>query len=170
MPLLLPGSPGGLALETRAKWPIPNEVRPELPTVVLEASVELHKESFPDANLRSLTGTYNCMGPVVANRRVWVDPEHFVQILQGDGYRKLRGVKEVEPGDVVVYRDHKGEICHVGIVVRKNVVIPGEQEEPLQVLSKWGADGEYTHGMSAVPFYLGKPAEFWTDRKGVKRC
>jgi cell wall-associated NlpC family hydrolase len=76
------------------------------------------------------------------------------------------GVQESEIGDVVVYRDGSGEVCHVGIVARKNLLIPGSQEDPLAVLSKWGADGEYLHNMTDVPELLGRPAEFWTDRKG----
>ncbi len=30
-----------------------------------------------------------------------------------------------------------------------------------------GADGEYFHDASDVPYLLGKPSEYWTDRKGL---
>jgi hypothetical protein len=102
---------------------------------------------------------------VVACRRTWVDPEHLVRILRDDGYRQLAGPEKAEIGDLVIYRDGANDVSHVGIVVRKKVLIPGQQEEPLEVVSKWGADGEYVHDMSYVPELLGKPVEFWTDRK-----
>jgi hypothetical protein len=68
-------------------------------------------------------------------------------------------------GDVVVYHAPDGEVCHAGIVIGKNVLAPGQQADPLKVLSKWGADGEYLHDLSALPALLGKPAEFWADRR-----
>ena len=36
---------------------------------------------------------------------------------------------------------------------------------PLRGLT--GGDGEYLHEMSKVPGYLGRPAEYWTDRRSV---
>jgi len=51
--------------------------------------------------------------------------------------------------------------------LRKNLLLAGGQEDLLTVLSKWGADGEYIHGASRVPAYLGTPAEYWTDRRTV---
>jgi hypothetical protein len=156
-----------LALETRAGRAIDNEVRPERPKVALDASAALFKRLFPKAELRSLTAVYNCVGLVVANRRAWVDPDDLIRVLREDGYRQLANVMEAELGDVVVYHDAGGEVCHVGIVVGKNVLIPGQQEDPLRVLSKWGADGEYIHDLSKLPAYLGTPGQFWTDRRGT---
>jgi hypothetical protein len=104
---------------------------------------------------------------VVANRRTWVDPQHLIQILKQDGYRKLSGEAEADVGDVVVYRDNGGEVCHAGIVTRKKLFDPTNPKDTLVILSKWGADGEYFHDASSVPELLGQPAEFWTDRKGV---
>lgn len=156
-----------LLIETRQRWCIPNEVRGERPREALAASVELFRGLFPDAQLRSITATYNCVGMVVASRRVWVDPEHLIRVLREDGYRRLNQEAEAEPGDVVAYHDSDGEICHVGIVLRKNLIIPGTKDDPLTILSKWGADGEYVHASRRLPFLLGVPAEFWTDRRIV---
>jgi hypothetical protein len=102
---------------------------------------------------------------IVASRWVWVDPEHLLRVLQEDGFRQLDRDLLADVGDVVVYEDEAGELCHVGIVIRKNLLLPGQQQDPFQVLSKWGADGEYLHDMSDVPDLLGKPKQFWTDRK-----
>jgi hypothetical protein len=50
-------------------------------------------------------------------------------------------------------------------VSRKRIVDPSNGADYLQVLSKWGADGEYLHDLTDVPYLLGRPAEYWTDRK-----
>jgi hypothetical protein len=156
-----------LLLQTRAKWSIPNDLRKERPVVALRAAVDLMRELFPEARLRSITSTYNCVGLVVASRRTWVDPEHVVKILADDGYRQLQRPEEAEAGDVVVYHDPDGEPCHVVIVVAKNLTIPGQSRDLLTVLSKWAADGEYVHDLTNLPLLLGQPAQDWTDRRSV---
>ncbi len=55
----------------------------------------------------------------------------------------------------------------MGLVSRKKIVDPHKGTDYLQVLSKWGADGEYFHDLTDVPYLLGRPAEYWTDRKGL---
>ena len=166
--LLRPGQPAypSLLLETRARWQIPNEMRPDLNPVVRAESIRIWRENRPNARLRSITGTYNCIGLIVASRRTWVDPGDLLRVLTDDGYRRLRGEAEAELGDVVVYRDHAREVCHAGIVVRKNLYDPTNPGEALVVLSKWGQEGEYEHDASDVPELCGQPVEFWTDRKG----
>src|SRR5688572_17421766 len=111
-----------LLLQTRARWQIPNELRPERNPEALRAAIAIIRGFNPDAILRSITATYNCVGMVVASRRTWVDPEHLVRILLEDGYRRLNRQEEAELGDVVIYHDHNGAACHVGIVVRKNLL------------------------------------------------
>jgi hypothetical protein len=139
----------------------------ERPIAALKAAVDLIRELFPEARLRSITGTYNCVGLVAASRRTWVDPEHIVKILTDDGYRQLPRPEDAEAGDVVVYHDPAGEPCHVGIVVTKNLAVAGESRDLLTVLSKWGADGEYLHDLTKLPSVLGRPAQYWTDRRSV---
>jgi hypothetical protein len=163
---VLPREPP-LALETRARKPVHNEIRLERPKAALDASVALFGSLFPNARLRSLTAVYNCIGMIVANRRVWVDPEDLIRVLREDGYRRLASAAEAEPGDVVAYHDRHGEVCHAGIVVARRVLVPGDDRDLLIVLSKWGADGEYVHASLELPGYLGAPEEFWTDRRGT---
>lgn len=55
--------------------------------------------------------------------------------------------------------------CHVAVVAWKNLLLANGQNDLLTVVSKWGADGEYIHGASKVPGFLGVPAEYWTDRR-----
>lgn len=126
-----------LLLETRKKGKIPNQMRPELPPVVREASLQMWKEKKPNARFRCFTGTYNCIGMVVASRRTWVDTEELLRILDEDGYRKLATEAEVDFGDVVVYRDTAGRVSHAAIVTRKKCYDPENPGDTLVVLSKW---------------------------------
>jgi len=139
----------------------------ERPVVALRVAVDLIHELFPESRLRSITGTYNCVGLVVASRWTWVDPEHLVKILTDDGYRQLQRPEDAEAGDVVVYHDPDGHPCHVGVVVTKNLAVAGESRDLLTVVSKWGADGEYVHDLTKLPLLLGQPAQYWTDRRSL---
>ena len=66
-----------------------------------------------------------------------------------------------------MYHDSHDEPCHVGIVLRKNLLIPGDSRDLLTVVSQWGADGEYVHEVTKLPSLLGRPAQYWTDRRSV---
>lgn len=105
---------------------------------------------------------------MVASRRTWVDPDYLLPILNDDGFSKFVSFSEAQPGDVLVYR-YKGEICHAGIVWRKNLFDPEHPRDSFVVLSKWGQEGEYLHDASDVPALCGQPSECWTDRKEVGR-
>jgi hypothetical protein len=133
-----------ILLQTRRKWKIPNELRPERPRAALLAAIDHIKDIRPNAKVRSISAQYNCMGLVVACRRVWVYPEHAVKILTDDGYTQLGGPEQADLGDVVIYHDEKGEPVHIGIVAGKNVLMPGVPSDPLTVLSKWGATASIT--------------------------
>lgn len=154
-----------LALQTRDGWDIRNELRSEAALVSLKAFNDVWTTKYPDLQVRSLTQTYNCGGMVFANRRVWVDPEDFHQILIRDGFRQLANSHDVERGDVVIYLDDSKAPCHVGLVLAKNVYSPEYPRDPVLVLSKWGAAGEYIHDLLMVPDVYGKQVEFWTDRR-----
>src|SRR5438874_2045743 len=91
MTVALPKEIPSLVIQTREKWPIPNDLRPELSTQELRHWVQFWQGRFPNIRLRSVTNVYNCMGLVVACRRVWAYPEDLRKILVDDGYRQLRG-------------------------------------------------------------------------------
>jgi hypothetical protein len=172
MPVLLPGhepprpEPIGIEIQTRLKWPIPNELRKDLHPEVRKASIEMWKKNRPRATLRTFSGTYNCFGMVVACRRVWVgEPESLLRVFQDDGFRQLAGEGEVKIGDVIVYRNEKRVITHAGIVIGKNLFDPDNRRDTLSVLSKWGHEGEYEHDALDVPIVFGTSLEFWTDRR-----
>lgn len=154
-----------LVIQTREKWPIPNDIRPELSERELQHWVEFWRRRFPNIRLRSVTNRYNCMGLVVACRRIWAYPEDLEKILQDDGYRQLAGPHETEPGDLVVYHDEDGAPQHVGIVVDRPMIVEGINDDPITLLSKWGGCGEYVHKSREVPEAFGQATEFWTDRR-----
>ena len=82
-----------------------------------------------------------------------------------DEYRKLSPGEVPEVGDVVVYKDQRGNVSHVRLIAQ---VIPGARQEPeFRVLSQWGQDGEYFHNINDVNPLLGSANEFWTDRGGL---
>jgi hypothetical protein len=104
---------------------------------------------------------------VVTHRRAWAFPENLLKILKDDGFNRLSGPEEAFIGDIVLYQADNGEIAHVGVLHEKILASSSRDTGDIwKVLSKWGADGEYIHDASYVPELLGKPTEYWTDRKG----
>ena len=85
-------------------------------------------------------------------------------ILDDDGYRAVE-VRDVQPGDVVTYRDSTGNVSHVGVVISHDKDLPKAQWKTT-VLSQWGADGEYIHDVGDVHELLGKPYKFYSERSG----
>ena len=152
-----------LPLATKRGEQIPNEQREQAIIESMEARRELVLKGRLSARVRSLSSTYNCMGMVFASRRTWIEPEHVAMILQDDGYRPVSDEDELYPGDVVIYRDNRGEVSHVGIVtdIRINLI---QASREITVLSQWGESGEYLHLVDDVHPGLGQPSEYWTER------
>lgn len=155
-----------LPLATKRGTRIPNERRREHAPIRLQAAKDIVLRSHPVAQMRSLSATYNCMGMVFANRRTWIDTDHLQLILQEDNYRQTT-IDDIQPGDVIVYRDELGSVTHVGLVscIEVNLADLSEDMHKVTVLSQWGADGEYFHPADEVNERLGNPTEYWTDRQ-----
>jgi len=74
---------------------------------------------------------------------------------------------EIQPGDIVVYMNPTdNQVAHVAVVIGIKVDYSKAFRE-VSVISQWGADGEYIHLIDDVPDFLGKPKEFWTDRRSI---
>lgn len=154
-----------IPLATRQGSWIPNVRRPEQPPDTLMVYIDWYKEKLPKARLRSSTAVYNCVGLVFASRRTWVDTRVVPTILREDGYDRLAGLADVEIGDLVIYRETRGNtMTHIGIIVEQRAHVPSAEWE-ITVMSKWGAAGEYIHPLKDIPIHYGEPAEFWTDRR-----
>ena len=170
IPIIGQGGPDdtqSIKLSTKSGSWIGNERRQEFPPEILHAHVQAH-ESYATrvgARLRTISATYNCVGMVFANRRVWIDSDLVRDILKGDGLKRVNAASDIEIGDVVLYVKN-GEVVHVGLVSGK--VTQQDCSIAFQVISKWGADGEYFHQISELPEFLKfDTLEYWTDRKGV---
>ena len=149
---------GGLALETRRKRQIPNKyyaTAGELPREIVNIE-RVFRNQHPRARLVCSSALYNCGGLVFGSRRVWIEPDHFRQILADDGY--VTATLPFQPGDIVLY-EFSEEIAHVGFVhCVSPVILPGQNPE-VWVRSKWGPAGEYVHEIKDVPVLFGRPLE-----------
>ena len=162
-PLVVAGRAETLQLQTRRKNWIRNELRRERPPIARQTAIELILESHPDVTIRSSSAVYNCIGMVVASRRTTVEPCDLLSVLQDDEYRKI-DVDSAAAGDVIVYRDNRGEVTHAGLILWRTVLTSNETD-PFKVLSQWGMDGECEHDSLDVPDVYGRPTEYWTDRR-----
>lgn len=127
--------------------------------------VKVISSCCPSAKPRSITQTYNCVGLVFASRRAWIEPHHFHKILGDDGYRQLGGIDEAKVGDLIVYKNPKGEFAHVAILIKKVPIIVGSNRIRVWALSQFGYDGEWIHPHDKVPERCGMAAEYWTERR-----
>ena len=127
------------------------------------AVIEMHRQQYPIARLRRPpSGQYNCHGLTLANRRTGIHDLSIVgQVLRDDGYRKI-SMREVEPGDVVVY-DEEGELAHSGLVVEVVKIAGIGNFRVPRILSKWGQAAEYSHMATEGP-YAADAIAYWTDR------
>ena len=145
-----PKDRNAIQLATRAGTWIKNERRLERAPEALAAAIAMCAPF--GGTLRSITGTYNCVGMVFASRRTWVQPDELAPIFGDDGYREIADSEAME-GDIVLYRDGSGDPCHVGVVFQRTTDVSSATTE-LIVLSKWGANGEYLHGRNQLPVLL----------------
>lgn len=150
-------------LATSRNRRIPNARRAERAPQSLQAARDFVTRKHPSARVRSLSATYNCIGLAFATRRTWVDTAHVKMILDDDGYAPIEE-RDVQPGDLAVYRDREGNVTHVGIVISH---VPDVEAAiwRTRVLSQWGADGEYFHDLADVDEWLGKFEQFYTERR-----
>lgn len=80
--------------------------------------------------------SYNCHGWTFARGRRALDTSEVRMLLTNGQYRN---VESPEAGDIVIYYDSQGDICHSGIVKatgRNGFVL---------VESKWGSAGRFLH-------------------------
>jgi hypothetical protein len=156
--------PDYLPLSTKNKRPIQNAQQKEKSPEQLRAAVEFAMALCPGITLRSLSATYNCLGLVFASRRTCIDAEHTEWIMSDDEYQVVQERKDVERGDLVIYRNKKSEVTHVAVVWDKCLDVETGKWS-FYCLSQWGSDGEYFHAEDEVPVWLGTCSEFRSERK-----
>jgi len=130
-----------IRLETSKRTGIANSQVPEISHYERNLNERVAR-LFPGIKQRTeMSPMYNCHGMTFASRRTRVfDPLAVQRILADDEWIEIE-LKDVLPGDVVIYFDEEGDANHSGIVVGT---------EPL-ICSKWGSAGEFIHPLDQVP-------------------
>ena len=135
-----------LALETRRKSGIDNEMKRDTPPVGFDEQVKAYKKKYPKAIHRPVRpcNTYNCHGLTFAARRTWIhDSLEIKKILEEDDYEEIKP-QSVMAGDIAVYFE-KGDAWHSGIVVEITPAGP-------RIISKWGQCHEVVHLIPECPY------------------
>ena len=144
MRILLPSSE--LNLHTRCENQIENVINRGPIRAGDQMMSDNMRRKYPNATHRPTMPSrrYNCHGLTFAARRTWIwKPSEVSKILNDDDYTQVN-LREVLPGDVVVYVQ-RGDIEHSGIVIANNGFIP-------LVLSKWGPNHEVIHRVNDCPY------------------
>ncbi|HTV16304.1 MAG TPA: hypothetical protein VME68_16420 [Acidobacteriaceae bacterium] len=156
--------PAALKLYTSCNNFVSN-VRPvdELAPHILERAFRDMRRLCPNAEPRSQSSLYNCVGMAFANRRTQVDAVHIPKFLEDDRYRQIHE-SEACRGDIVVYfRDDVPR--HVGVVWEIRPMLHGSMAVDHWILSQWGEAGEYFHRRFDVPSVYGNDCRYWTERR-----
>jgi hypothetical protein len=167
MALLVGTPPKEIILQTRVGHSVPNSQSCE-PDADSRDFYDRIRETHAWVHRKPACGVYNCFGLVWANRRTAIYEEHSIsQILDEDGYRKLRIDEQPLPGDIVIYlrfSDQVRNTYHAGVIMELVEQRIGGRVP--WVLSKWGgALGEDMHEIRDVPpLFSGCAIEIWTDR------
>src|SRR2546429_4975443 len=121
-----------IRLETSKRNGIPNHQDSELSAFHLNWSREIGKD-YPRARSRtSPSAGYNCHGLIFASRRTRIEESSGIQtILKDDDYKEV-ALKDVLPGDIVIYYSDSSDPNHSGIVLESG----GDLIVPI-ICSKW---------------------------------
>lgn len=145
-----------LALETRARSPIKNEVYVGPVTLQMTAMVATYRAKYCRAFHRSVgpCETFNCHGLTFAARRTHVDSIHVRDTLRDDDYDQI-AASDIEPGDIVLYvHSATGEVDHSGLIVEvlETDLGAGRKLKVPKILSKWGNLHEVVHTLDDSPY------------------
>jgi hypothetical protein len=98
--------------------------------------------------------SYNCHGWTFTGGRYFLPDDAVEPILRDNGYRL---VEQPELGDLVVYRNDHGAVCHTARVWAV------QEDGPVLLESKWAWIGRYLHPPDATPFGSG-----WTYHRSAR--
>src|SRR6476619_3349116 len=96
-----PGDKNSLDLTTCERTRIDNVRRMEAPPDRRNAIYKHLRETHPNAEIRSVSQCYNCMGMVFASRRTAIDIDQIQLILDEDKFSKLAKIDDAKVGDIV---------------------------------------------------------------------
>jgi len=145
----------------RSGFRVPCEEPPPLAPAKMKINADELMGWHGRIELRSLSNyPYNCVGMIFASRREWIEIDYAYDLLREDGYRQIP-LDQVMIGDVVLYKDDRGQPSHVGIIIVKHA---WNLTTDIKVMSKWGRDSEFIHFIEDVNPNLGRASEYYTDR------
>lgn len=144
-------------IETRRGYPLPVELGDlydDASQAYLVVQARVSEQRFAGRGLqlrREATPSYNCHGLTFLMRRgLLFDENAILQCLKDDGYSEIMDVKQVLPGDLVLYFDNDESISHSGVVCR--VEVHHNVITTPWVFSKWGELREYVHQYLDCPY------------------
>lgn len=137
-----------LALQTRRENDIVNEINREKAIPGYQSAVNDLIAKHPKAKPRTKTPclSYDCHGLTFAARRSNIASDQVEMIRNDDEYKEVPR-EQVLPGDIVIYKNAKGEWHHSGMVVSEYEGLVGPW-----IVSKWGECQEMLHRMSDCPY------------------
>jgi hypothetical protein len=146
-----------IRLETSRRTGVDNYQGDVLSQYVLNWAERLGRK-FPNAVVRTNPSPiYNCHGLVFACRRSRIEKSISIQtVLADDKYIEIK-LKNVLPGDIVIYYSNDGDPNHSGVVVEydpQRIIIP-------LICSKWGNAGEFIHALTYCPREYGPNHKFY---------
>ncbi len=147
-----------IRLETSKRNGIDNTQSFDISAFERNWSAEIPKK-YPKAKQRTeMSALYNCHGLTFASRRTRITEHRSIErILTDDNWDQI-GLKEILPGDVVIYYSEEGDRNHSGIILECNELgIP-------TICSKWGNAGEYIHLLTDHPPFYGPNKRFYRFR------
>lgn len=149
-----------IRLETSQRTGIDNYQDSQISAFQLNWSRDIRK-IHPRAIPRTAPNPgYNCHGLTFASHRTKLDKSSEIKkILDDDNYGEVK-LKDVLPGDIVIYYSDSGDPNHSGIVLEytAQLVVP-------IICSKWGNAGEFVHGLRDCPSVYGPQCRFFRCRR-----
>lgn len=108
------------------------------------------KQKHPFVTLRGkINSLYNCHGMTFASKRTGIyELPELNKILIEDEYWEV-DLKDILPGDIVLYYSEQGDIEHSGFVIDVND--NGHIRTP-KIISKWGPTWEVIHFIQDCPY------------------
>lgn len=105
-----------------------------------------NENQFQSKYFGELSAIYNCHGLVFASKRTGIyEPDEIYKIL-ADEYREIKNIKDVNPGDVVLYFGDGNILLHSAVVTQKS------DFGLIKVLSKTRRYKEIEHIYSYSPY------------------
>ncbi|RXK86870.1 hypothetical protein [Filimonas effusa] len=132
------------------------------------AQCNIFEEDYPAAVFKGQpTAIYNCHGMTFASKRTGIYEEaELLKILIDDNYVEIRELKDVLPGDIVLYYEDN-KITHSGTVCRIEESVANYDLRHIFVISKWSKHKEVVHNVNYSPYSSGLK-RYWRINHGFK--